>query len=971
MKILAYGGNQYSIRARIGEWPEALMASVADLYGLPPEQPSFGVVFPGDAPCLLYRERMSAEMRGGYPYTILLDLGTAGRETAAWAAAQSNAAALLYFLFRAQSPWRAALLTPESLNPNAVEKMLDEMVEQRLLEEFRGRTGGGEASAWAKLVTGSLVADELTVATPAALGLTGRPTMREVAEWVAQMPPMTRTGNGWMVGGSSTQAGAFGAALLVDDQPYGAAANPTAAMEAGARLLALLNEANRSGATTPEAGEGLTPRGSSMFFRRLLLLDRVRNGGEDAYREPLPSSGPLHIEIFDTAVRSAEAMARRGESIGPLQSRAVLDGAQARDAQVTEEVFRHLDADVLRAWFDARSIPPEPIADGFDVPGEMLLERCLARIQTEGLTPETLEKYRRYLRENRAERAEDELLQQAVPRLPSPLTAWARRGDTKLGKRLTAEAERRFRERQGKSWLADAVHLVGAKWAAEQVESSREDMDLPVRGLVDEKPLSEEAGTFLELLAGSAARARLGTMLKVDIAGKVHEGWESLWLLGESLQGRGQFPGGRLKDDREVLASECMDLLENYARLGKLQAAKGEFSQIAKKLRLAEGYADRLKKLGERYPAFGRMAGTAGGGAGAETQQTPLQIQRTDSRRSARDMQETSRARAEAEASARETGVSRSGRTGAEAEPGGRDTGTRETSTRDAGMGRAARARGNAELWPETSDPYPQRSRVFYGPEETLASEEAAEQEGAGEEKAAQGGLNALREAVAIHRSIAELTQAVERGQVRFVATSAKGRDAEWDALVDLLRFMKLADVRGKTRAPEDYGPRDSHVPMAITVFFLVAGALIACLAAAGDFTSPIRGVSTAMLIGALFLAGVIFFAASRALARRFVLNIPGEQYDRLISLMDHLMELRNGYAMSREKQLLSRLAGSDQPLRGLGSFDRALLLYLGNHRERVERFAGDRPEAIRRIRRGIYRSLLAEHMIRNKGWLQ
>ena len=962
MKILAYGGNQYSIRARIGEWPEALMASVADLYGLPPEQPSFGVVFPGDAPCLLYRERMSAEMRGGYPYTILLDLGTAGGETAAWAAAQSNAAALLYFLFRAQSPWRAALLTPESLNPNAVEKMLDEMVEQRLLEEFRGRTGGGEPSAWAKLVTGSLVADELTVATPAALGLTGRPTMREVAEWVAQMPPMTRTGNGWMVGGSSTQAGAFGAALLVDDQPYGAAANPTAAMEAGARLLALLNEANRSGATTPEAGEGLTPRGSSMFFRRLLLLDRVRNGGEDAYREPLPSSGPLHIEIFDTAVRSAEAMARRGESIGPLQSRAVLDGAQARDAQVTEEVFRHLDADVLRAWFDARSIPPEPIADGFDVPGEMLLERCLARIQTEGLTPETLEKYRRYLRENRAERAEDELLQQAVPRLPSPLTAWARRGDTKLGKRLTAEAERRFRERQGKSWLADAVHLVGAKWAAEQVESLREDLDLPVRGLVDEKPLSEEAGTFLELLAGSAARARLGTMLKVDIAGKVHEGWESLWLLGESLQGRGQFPGGRLKDDREVLASECMDLLENYARLGKLQAAKGEFSQIAKKLRLAEGYAERLKKLAEQYPSFGRLAGTSASG---DTQQLPLQIQRTDSRRSPRDVPEKPvRMRAEAEAEESARGMSRGGRTAPDLERIPPETGTLSAEAR-----RGARARASAEPWPETSDPYPQRNRVHFGLEESAASEEAAEDEGGAEEKA--GALNALRQAVAIHRSIAELIEAVERGQVRFTATNARERDAEWDALVDLLRFTKLAEVRGKARAPEDYGPRDSHVPLAVTVFFLVAGALIACLAAAGSFTSPIHGISTAMLIGGCFLAGGIFFAASRMLTARYVLNIPGDQYDRLISLLDRLMVQRNGYATSREKQLLRRLAESDRPLQGLGSFDRALLLYLGNHRESVERFAGDRVETFRRIRRGIYRSLAAEHMIRNKGWLQ
>jgi hypothetical protein len=159
-------------------------------------------------------------------------------------------------------------------------------------------------------------------------------------------------------------------------------------------------------------------------------------------------------------------------------------------------------------------------------------------------------------------------------------------------------------------------------------------------------------------------------------------------------------------------------------------------------------------------------------------------------------------------------------------------------------------------------------------------------------------------------------------------------------------------------------------MPLAVTVFFVTAAVLITGLAAAGVFRNPIPGVSTRMLIAGLFLTGAIFFSVSRALAQRYTLNLPGEQYDRLDNLMDQLLERgKNSYALSREKYLLERIA-ADRPLGGLGSFDRALLLYLGSHPKRVDEFASERPEAIRRIRRGIYEILIAEHMIRHKGWI-
>jgi hypothetical protein len=925
MKILAYGGNQYSIRAKIGEWPETLTASLGDFYGIPPGQASFGVVFPGTTPCLLYRERMNVEMRsGGYPYTILLELGPASREDRYWSAAQYNAAALLYFLFRAESRWRALLLAPENLSSAVLEGMLNELLAERFLDEFRepgadARTPG----SWASLVAGSVIEEDPTVATPSSLGLTARPSMREVAGWTARMPSVTRIGRGWMVGGSLTQAAAFGAVLLVDDQPYGADADPGTTMEAGSRVLNLLDGAIRSGEITPELSDGR--EGVSELFRRLLLLDRVRQGGEEAYREPLPLTGRLNVALFDAALHRAELMAGRGQRMGPMQSRAVLEAAQARDAYLDEGVFRHLDAGMLRGWLEARNIPPEPIPPGFDIPAEILSARCLDKIEAEGWTPGAVERYRRYLHENRAERAEDTLLDQVAPHVSSPLTAWAARGDDpKLRKLLNTEAERRFRTRQGKSWLADAVRLLGAKWVMEQLESSREDLDLPVRNLLDERPLSVEARDLLQSLAESAVRPRLSTILKTAIAEKVHEGWESLWLLAESLQGRGEFPATRFRGDREVLAPECMDLIESYANAGRLRISKVSFGAIVKSLRLDDGYEKRLRVLAKGNVAFARIYSPGGTVTEGEAR---LQISGGDTRRSERDAPKPGRRARINERPARAT------------------------------QGVSARLRATS------------------GSAEPGESEAPVDEDVAGEmdkEESAQGwrGLNALKEAAAIQRSMAELIEALEQRRVRFEGTSAKDRDAEWDALVDILRFRKLAAVRGKTRASHDYGPEGSYVPLAVTVFFMTAAVLIMGLAAAGEFRNPISGVSMRVLIVGLFLAGAIFFSVSRALAQRYTVNLPGEQYDRLDNLMDQLLERgKNSYALSREKYLLERIA-ADRPLGGLGSFDRALLLYLGSHPKRVDEFASERPEAIRRIRKGIYETLVAEHMIRHKGWL-
>jgi hypothetical protein len=367
-----------------------------------------------------------------------------------------------------------------------------------------------------------------------------------------------------------------------------------------------------------------------------------------------------------------------------------------------------------------------------------------------------------------------------------------------------------------------------------------------------------------------------------------------------------------------------MDLLESYASAGRLRISKLAFGTIAKTLRLNDGYEKRLRALAKENFAFARIYPASGTVADAVA---PLPIRRTDSRRGERDAPE-------------------------------KTSGPRISD-------RPARATEAANARPRASGRLAEPAKSEAPVEEIFAGEIDREDNAAG-----RRGLNALKEAGSIYRSVAELIEALEQGKVRFAATSGKDRDSEWDALVDVLRFRKLAAVRGKGRAPQDYGPEGSHMPLAVTVFFVTAAVLIAGLAAAGVFRNPIPGVSTRMLIAGLFLTGAIFFSVSRALAQRYTLNLPGEQYDRLDNLMDQLLERgKNSYALSREKYLLERIA-ADRPLGGLGSFDRALLLYLGSHPKRVDEFASERPEAIRRIRRGIYEILIAEHMIRHKGWI-
>jgi len=142
MKILAYGGNEYSMRTLIGEWPGISSEYLGDLYGIPSGSPSFGLIFPGGSPALLYRERINPQYRGGYPYTVLLDLGTWEGADTLWSRAGWNAAGLLECMFGAQSSRRATFMTPERLSTALLTSVVEEILAKRELDRFTMREAG-------------------------------------------------------------------------------------------------------------------------------------------------------------------------------------------------------------------------------------------------------------------------------------------------------------------------------------------------------------------------------------------------------------------------------------------------------------------------------------------------------------------------------------------------------------------------------------------------------------------------------------------------------------------------------------------------------------------------------------------------------------------------------------------------------------------------------------------------------------
>lgn len=614
MKILAYGGNEYSIRTLIGEWPGISSEYLGDLYGIPSGSPSFGLIFPGGSPALLYRERINPQYRGGYPYTVLLDLGPWEGADTLWSRAGWNAAGLLECMFGTQSSRRAAFMTPEHLSTALLRSVVEEILAKRELDRFAQETTRLAAfeKKWASFLAGSLNSQVPVVAPPRALGIEQRPTMAELASLSFRLPPWLRTGRGWMVGGSYTQAAGFGAGALLDDEPFGEKIDPSPVIRDGDQLQSLLQQLSESPSTAERARvmvnqPAINWPDAKQFFDRAGLWRLATDGDDSVFPEKLPEDGMFAAEIFAAAYQNARDKAHRQTRIGPNQTRAILASRrQIGPTRIPRTMVPYLDANALSRQLDAESVPPL-VPEYLELPPDLCLARCKRQmIAKKGdLTRADLERWRRFLRDTEAGDSENEFLREFAQRQPW-LAPWKSNEDPKLNQILKQEAASRLckgPDNPARTWLYDSLFFLPVEEVNAELEKFKGNLDRPLKDLAlqlreEPRQMGAAARAWLKQLASSSLRTDLAVETKLAIAFENPPGWANFWSLSQALHDGKPFAGKEVsKEERAILALECMDLLRLCIKSKQLRISVPEFVQIAKLLDLQKQFAATLGDL--------------------------------------------------------------------------------------------------------------------------------------------------------------------------------------------------------------------------------------------------------------------------------------------------------------------------------------------------------------------------------------
>ncbi len=614
MKILAYGGNEYSTRAMIGEWPGISIEHLGDLYGIPSGSPSFGLVFPGGAPTLIYRERINPQYRGGYPYTVLLDLGPWQGADTVWARAGWNAAGLLDSMFGAQSPLRAIFMTPEQLSTAVLHSVVEEILAKRELDRYARETSELTAfeKKWASFLAGSLNSSVPVVAPPRSLGVEQRPTMPELASLALRLPLWLRTGRGWMVGGSYTQAVGFGAGALLDDEPFGEKIDPSSVIRDGDQLQALLEQLGESPSTAERARKLINEPAfnwpdSKQLFERARWWRMAAVGDDSAFQEKLPEEGMFSEQIFAAALENAREKARSQTKIGPDQTRAILQSRRRfGPTRIPRAMVPYFDVDALNRQLDVELVPPH-VPEYLDLPPDLCLARCKRQLIAKkgDFKPADLDSWRQFLRDTDAGDAEGEFLEEFARQLHF-LAPWKNNEDRKLNQFLKQEAASRLRKGSDclfRTWLYDSATLLPVEEVNAELENFKGNLDAPLKDLavfLKEEPrqLGTAVRAWLKQLASSGLRNHIGVEAKLAIAYESPQGWADFWALSQALKEGKPFAGKEVpKEERTFLAEECMHLLRLYIGNKEFRIAVPEFVQIAKALELPKRFGNELSDL--------------------------------------------------------------------------------------------------------------------------------------------------------------------------------------------------------------------------------------------------------------------------------------------------------------------------------------------------------------------------------------
>jgi hypothetical protein len=427
-----------------------------------------------------------------------------------------------------------------------------------------------------------------------------------------RLPTWLRTGRGWMVGGSYTQAAGFGAGALLDDEPFGENIDPSPVIRDGDQLQSLLQQLSASPSTAEKARAlvnqpAINWPDAKQFFDRARLLRQATDGDDSEFPEALPEDGALAAEIFAAAFQNALEKAHRKTRIGPNQTRAILESRRrVGPTRIPRAMVPYLDADALSVQLDAESVPPL-VPEYLDLPPDLCLARCKRQmIAKKGeLKRADLERWRWFLRETEAGDAEIELLKEFAQR-QTWLAPWKGDGDPKFNQILKQEAASRLRkvaDNPGRTWLYDGLFFLPAEEVNAELEKFKGNLDASLKDLTlqlreEPRQLGAAARAWLKQLASSSLRNDLAIETKLAIAYENPPGWANFWSLSQALYKGKSFAGKEVpKEERAILALECMDLLRLYAKSKQLSIPVQDFVQIAKLLELQKRFAVTLSDL--------------------------------------------------------------------------------------------------------------------------------------------------------------------------------------------------------------------------------------------------------------------------------------------------------------------------------------------------------------------------------------
>jgi hypothetical protein len=265
-----------------------------------------------------------------------------------------------------------------------------------------------------------------------------------------------------------------------------------------------------------------------------------------------------------------------------------------------------LDADALSRQLDAESVPPL-VPEYLELPPDLCLARSKRQmIAKKGdLTRADLEKWRRYLRDTGAGDAENEFLKEFAQR-QLWLAPWKNTEDPKLNQILKQEAASRLRKGPDnlvRTWLYDSLFFLPVEEVNAELEKFKGNLDASLKDLAvklreEPRQMGAAARAWLKQLASSSLRNDLAVETKLAIAYENPQGWANFWSLSQALRDGKPFAGKEVpKEERAILALECMDLLRLCIQSKQLRISVQEFVQIAKLLELQKRFAATLGDL--------------------------------------------------------------------------------------------------------------------------------------------------------------------------------------------------------------------------------------------------------------------------------------------------------------------------------------------------------------------------------------